>query len=47
LARLEARVAFERILARTSHIELAGQPVRNKSFVLHGLTSLPVRWVGA
>lgn len=44
LARLEARVAFRRILARTSHVELAGPPERNASFVLHGLTSLPVRW---
>jgi cytochrome P450 len=44
LARLEARVAFERILARMDNIELAGTPVRNDSFVLHGLTSLPIRW---
>jgi cytochrome P450 len=44
LARLEARVAFERILARMDDIELAGTPVRNDSFVLHGLTSLPIRW---
>jgi len=47
LARLEARVAFERLLARTSTIELAGSPVRNESFVLHGLTSLPLRWTAA
>lgn len=47
LARLEAKVAFTRLLARTSHIELAGEPVRNQSFVLHGLTSLPLRWTGA
>ena len=44
LARLEARVAFEQILARMTDIELAGEPVRNESFVLHGLTSLPLRW---
>ena len=44
LARLEAKVAFERLLARTTTIELAGGPVRNESFVLHGLTSLPLRW---
>ena len=44
LARLEAKVAFERLLARTTTIELAGEPVRNESFVLHGLTSLPLRW---
>jgi cytochrome P450 len=47
LARLEARIAFDRILARTNHIELAGQPVRNESFVLHGLSNLPVRWTVA
>jgi cytochrome P450 len=41
---LEAKVAFERLLARTTTIELAGEPVRNESFVLHGLTSLPLRW---
>ena len=44
LARLEARIAFERLLARTERIELAGDPTRNESFVLHGLTSLPIRW---
>jgi cytochrome P450 len=47
LARLEARVAFERVLARMDDIELAGEPVRNQSFVLHGLTSLPLRWKAA
>jgi len=47
LARLEAKVAFERLLTRTSSIELAGEPVRNESFVLHGLTSLPLRWATA
>ena len=25
-------------------IELAGEPQRNESFVLRGLTSLPLRW---
>ena len=44
LARLETRIAFERILDRTADIQLAGEPVRNDSFVLHGLTSLPIRW---
>jgi cytochrome P450 len=47
LARLEARIAFGRILARTNHIELAGQPVRNESFVLHRLSNHPVRWTVA
>ena len=44
LARLEAKVAFEQVLARLDEIELAGEPVRNDSFVLHGLTSLPIRF---
>jgi cytochrome P450 len=44
LARLQARVAFETLLRRTESIELAGEPRRNASFVLHGLTSLPISW---
>jgi cytochrome P450 len=44
LARLEARIAFERVLDRMHHIRLAGEPVRNDSFVLHGLTRLPIAW---
>jgi cytochrome P450 len=44
LARLEARIAFERILDRMHDIRLAGPPQRNDSFVLHGLTSLPITW---
>ena len=44
LARLETRITFERILARMDDIELAGEPQRNESFVLRGLTSLPLRW---
>jgi cytochrome P450 len=44
LARLEAKVAFEQLLARLDAIELAGEPLRNDSFVLHGLTKLPIRF---
>jgi cytochrome P450 len=44
LARLEARLTFERVLRRMGDIELAGKPQRNESYVLRGLTSLPVRW---
>ncbi len=44
LARLELRVAFERILDRMTDIRLAGTPRRNTSFVLRGLTSLPISW---
>jgi cytochrome P450 len=44
LARLETRLTFERILDRMDDIELAGPAQRNESFVLRGLTSLPLRW---
>ncbi len=44
LARLETRLTFERVLARMGDIELAGEPRRNQSFVVRGLTSLPLRW---
>jgi cytochrome P450 len=44
LARLEARLTFERILARMDDIQLAGPPQRTDSYVLRGLTSLPLRW---
>jgi cytochrome P450 len=44
LARLEAKVAFEQIFHRIDHVELAGEPRRNDSFVLHGLTHLPIRF---
>jgi cytochrome P450 len=47
LARLEARVAVEHLLGRIGTFELAGEPVRNESFVLHGLTRLPLRWTAA
>jgi cytochrome P450 len=44
LARMETRVTFQRVLSRMHDIELVGPAVRNESFVLHGLTSLPIRW---
>jgi cytochrome P450 len=42
LARLEARVAFEELLAATSSIELAGEPTAVESLVFRGPTTLPV-----
>jgi cytochrome P450 len=42
LARLEARVAFEELLARYDRIEVDGEPVRSRNG-LRGYTSLPVR----
>jgi cytochrome P450 len=44
LARLEARITFERVLGRMGDIELAGKVQRNDSYVLRGLTTLPIRW---
>jgi cytochrome P450 len=42
LARLEGEVALSGLLARFSHIELAGDPVRRPTVTLRGLESLPV-----
>jgi cytochrome P450 len=44
LARLETKITVERILDRMGDIELAGEPQRNESYVVRGLTSLPIRW---
>ena len=43
LARLEAQVAFDALLARFPSISLAGKPERGGTFVLRGLTRLPVQ----
>ena len=43
LARLEARVFFEELLARFSRIELAGAPKRQRSNLNNALKALPVR----
>lgn len=43
LARLEARVAFTRLLARFPAIGLAAAPVRRDRLVLRGYQTLPVR----
>jgi cytochrome P450 len=45
LAKLEARVALEEILARSSALELAGDPEWVNSLVFHGPTRLPIRVV--
>jgi cytochrome P450 len=42
LARVEGEIAFNALLARGSHFELAGEPLRRPSYTLRGLTSLPV-----
>jgi cytochrome P450 len=43
LARLELRVKIEEVLARTSWVELAGEPVRT-TFIRLGVSYLPVRF---
>jgi cytochrome P450 len=50
LARLEARVAFEELLRRTAEIRLVdeqGEFPHTPSFILRGLTELPLRIVPA
>ena len=42
LARLEARVMFEELLARRSGFELAGEPELLRSRLMHGVTRMPV-----
>jgi cytochrome P450 len=41
LARLEARVMFEELLARYPHLELAGEPELLHSRLMHGVEKLP------
>ena len=43
VARMEGRVAFARLLARFSKIELAGEPVRDRRIRFRGFSRLPVR----
>jgi len=45
LARLEARIAFEKIFGCMDDIELDGEPVRHDTIVLQGLATLPLRWI--
>ena len=46
LARLEARVLFEELLARYPDFELAGEPELLHSRLMHGVERLPVRFRG-
>jgi len=43
VARMEARIAFARLLARFREIELAGDPVRDRRIRFRGFRELPVR----
>lgn len=47
LARLESRVAFTVLLARTASIEATGEAVWRRNKLLHGLERLPVRMAPA
>ena len=42
LARMEARIAFEELLARFGAIELAAEPERLQSIIIRGIVRLPV-----
>ena len=42
VARMEARIAFSRLLARFQHIELAGEPQRDRRIRFRGFRTLPV-----
>jgi cytochrome P450 len=42
LARVELQASFGALLARTSSLELGGEPVRRPEFVIRGLSTLPV-----
>jgi hypothetical protein len=46
VARMEARIAFTRLLARFAEIEPAGEPVRDLRIRFRGFRSLPVRVAG-
>jgi cytochrome P450 len=45
LAKMEVRIAFEELLARTDRIELTGPPERLRSNFFNGIKRLPVRVV--
>lgn len=42
LARLEGEIAFTTLLARLGDLRPAGPPVRRQTFLLRGLSSLPL-----
>ncbi len=47
LAKVEARVMFEELLARWPRWELAGEVVPLESCLMNGLVHMPVRFVGS
>jgi cytochrome P450 len=44
VARLETKVTLERLLPRMADIELDGEPDTTETFILRGLSKLPLRW---
>lgn len=44
LARIEAQIAIPAILRNLPNLQLDGTPTQRNTFVLRGLTSLPLRW---
>lgn len=47
LARVEAQIAIPAILRTLPNLELDGTPTQRDTFVLRGLTTLPLRWSSA
>ncbi|HYD55897.1 MAG TPA: cytochrome P450, partial [Burkholderiales bacterium] len=43
VARMEARIAFSRLLSRFATIQLAGEPERDRRVRFRGFRKLPVR----
>ncbi len=44
VARLETQVTLQRLLPRMAEIELDGEPEPSETFILRGLSKLPLRW---
>lgn len=44
LARLEAQIAIPAILRQLPNLQLAAKPTQRNTFVLRGLTNLPIAW---
>ena len=44
LARMEGRIALQKLVARFPDLELDGEPERIDPFLLFGKRTLPVRW---
>jgi len=47
LARMQMRALFDQVLARTSMLELAGQPSYLRSNFQRGVKRLPISWTAS